>query len=334
MKPTRQTDPSTNPGRVVLCGDGCLNIILQISRALKRGENTDITQTVRRPGGNALVTALELSRLGIASSYYGDIGNDRDGLELKKWMKTLNLDFIAGTSKTKTRLSYPVIDDSDRTILDSRYSPGQEPRPRPGNHLSRLTAQLREAKAILVDRYCWDIHETVRQTIGECRKRGEKPLLAYRTGSRPSDALSIEDRMIPASDIVFTKMSFMKSAGFGLNPIEALKKMSRRFKVPIIITTLGAQGASYYDAANDQLDLLPAAPLEKVLATLGGGDFFRAGFMAAYLEGKTLRQSVLYGNATAATHCGRAESEDPASLFFPREEVEHLRPDQTSAPGA
>ena len=52
------TDKDTH--KVVFCGDGCMNVILKISGRLTRGTNADIDHAVRRPGGNALVSALAL----------------------------------------------------------------------------------------------------------------------------------------------------------------------------------------------------------------------------------------------------------------------------------
>jgi sugar/nucleoside kinase (ribokinase family) len=59
----------------------------------------------------------------------------------------------------------------------------------------------------------------------------------------------------------------------------------------------------------------------QVINTIGAGDAFDAGMIAALVEGKSLRESLAWGNAVAALKIGR---EGGAQELPNRGEVERL----------
>ena len=79
----------------------------------------------------------------------------------------------------------------------------------------------------------------------------------------------------------------------------ALRALRAHTAAPLIVT-LGARGAVALDG-----DTLIAAPGFHVDAvdTTGAGDVFRAGFIAALLEGRDLADSLRFANAAAAASC-------------------------------
>lgn len=79
----------------------------------------------------------------------------------------------------------------------------------------------------------------------------------------------------------------------------ALRAMRAHTAAPLVVT-LGARGAVALDG-----DALIAAPGCTVNAvdTTGAGDVFRAGFIAALLEGRDLAGTLRFANAAAAASC-------------------------------
>ena len=311
--------------QVVICGDSCLNIVLQIAGTLRRGANQDVTRMVRRPGGNALVTAMALSAWGIRSRYYGIMGRDSQRDELGEWMNSVGLD--AGSVITRdisTRVSYVIMDDAERTILDLRTAPPHEAELQDSDWpmMHGIEPALLQAAVIMADKYCSGIHHRIRSVVESRRNRGERPVLAYRTGSRPSPSLQVEAGILPAADIVFTKSTYLEKIFPGAGLIEACRSFSRRFLVPVVAATAGKDGAAYFDSRDNSAGIVPALTVGKPGTTLGGGDFFRAGFILAYLEGKTVADSVWTGNTAAAVHVSRPEEENPETVFFSREVLE------------
>jgi sugar/nucleoside kinase (ribokinase family) len=66
----------------------------------------------------------------------------------------------------------------------------------------------------------------------------------------------------------------------------------------IIVVTNGAEGV--YVASNDGILFHPSLPT-KVVNTLGAGDAFGSTFVANYLEGKSIKEAMLYGIINAAS---------------------------------
>jgi 2-dehydro-3-deoxygluconokinase len=80
----------------------------------------------------------------------------------------------------------------------------------------------------------------------------------------------------------------------------AAREFARRYRVPMVVLTLGEQGALCLDniGFDGKLRRAPAFPCEP-LDRIGSGDAFVAGFLKGWLEGD-LDQALRLGNASAA----------------------------------
>lgn len=299
---------------VLVCGDGCLNVILEIRGTLQRAANMDMKRRVLRPGGNALVTAMALARWGISVDYAGVIGADSDGDEILGWMKETGLGDSTLIRRGRTRTSYVLMDSEERTILDEREE-SSELRPEDWQH-SRIAHAVADAGVVMVDRYCSSIHSRIIDEIQNRRAKGESAFLVYRTGSRPSEHLNTESDILRAADICLTKSAFLLQIGLNGDPTEACRRLCERFDVRIAVATLGKEGAAYCDVKTGETGIVPAPEVVGLKTFLGAGDFFRAGFLYSHLRGNTLLDCVRTGNSVATHHCQVAESEDPSTMFF------------------
>jgi sugar/nucleoside kinase (ribokinase family) len=268
---------------------------------------------------------MVLSRWGIRSNYCGVMGAYSPGDELKSWMQSVGLD-TGGvvTRKISTRISYVIMDEGERTILDMRNpsAPEAELQDNDWQNILGINRAMDQTKAVMVDKYCSAVHNRIKQMVKLRRSTGERPVLIYRTGSRPSQSFEVENGILPDADIVLTKSTFLESIDAGQDAVEGCRLLSERFKIPVVVATSGKDGAAYFDRKRNAGGVIPALPVEKPATTLGGGDFFRAGFLLAYLEGKTLEESVRTGNAAAAVHISRPEEEKVDSVFFSRQMLE------------
>jgi sugar/nucleoside kinase (ribokinase family) len=97
------------------------------------------------------------------------------------------------------------------------------------------------------------------------------------------------------------------------NAEKAIAALARR--IPLVAVKCGKRGALVQQGS--QQWEVPAEQVEPV-DTVGAGDSFDAGFLAAYLRGESARQCAAFGNLTGAisTLCpGGTESfRDPALL--------------------
>lgn len=317
---------SQSSTQVVLCGDNCMNVVLQVPGRLSRGKNFDLLRSVRRPGGNALVTSLALSAWDVPTAYLGVVGDDAYGRELTAWMKSVGLQTSGVVIRGPTRVSYAIIDEGDRTILDERNQErGSGLTPEDWGRIPFMEEEVRKADIVFLDRYCSHIHQLVLAILGDRRKKGERPMLVYRTGSRHSEGVEIESKVLPHASICLTKRAFLESLGLPGNPVDGCKSLSQQFGVPTVVATIGEVGAAYYDSPAGAGGVVPASPLHASLSTLGAGDFFRAGFLHAHLRGESIPDAAKQGNIVAALHCSRAETEEVRSMFFAVEDIEQAQ---------
>ena len=77
-----------------------------------------------------------------------------------------------------------------------------------------------------------------------------------------------------------------------LTPKEFAEKASSKFHIDIIIITLGANGAAFYE--NGVYEQVPGVKI-KVADTVGAGDSFSAAFLNAYLKGSKVKKAVYEG---------------------------------------
>ncbi len=305
--------------KAVICGDACVNVVLQIAEPLKRGGNFDLERRVCRPGGNALVTALALCRWKMEVSFLGVIGVDAEGNGLIEWMSKVGVRTDCVVRRGKTRISYALVDPGERTILDQRQ-PSGELNASDWDSTPTMRFRIAEANAVMADRYCSGIHRGIVETIAGTSVPN-RPALFYRTGSRPSPGAMIESYFLPRADFCLTKANFLSSFGLGQDIQAACQRLSSGFGTQSVVATMGAGGAAYYDKASGA-GVIPTRELAHPATTLGGGDWFRAGFLFGHVRGAAIDECVRLGNASAIIHCSKRESENLTDLFFSADELE------------
>ncbi|MBO9727394.1 MAG: carbohydrate kinase [Chitinophaga sp.] len=77
----------------------------------------------------------------------------------------------------------------------------------------------------------------------------------------------------------------------------AVRALSARFNIPVIVVTMGAEGALLF--MNDTCYVEPGIPV-KVVDTIGSGDAFLAGFLHSYIHEQPARECLRFANALGA----------------------------------
>ncbi len=83
------------------------------------------------------------------------------------------------------------------------------------------------------------------------------------------------------------------------NANDAATQLRKRFGCSTLIVTLGEAGA-IAQTADTQLQVEQSFKVPQIVDRIGAGDAFDAGFIAAQLLGKSLEESLVYGNALSA----------------------------------
>jgi fructoselysine 6-kinase len=226
-------------------------------------------------GGNALNVAVQLRRAGLRSAYFGAVGRDQDGQRTIDRLVETNVD-IAGLHLRDgvTAFTELTSDTSgDRIIGLEEFGVCQGYRPSDGD-FARL-AQMRH------------VH------LGWLDDGGETKHRLVSLGVPVSQDLAV-NRGAEGLDIAFASAGPSREAAQRLLA-DALAQGAR-----LVVVTMGALGSLASDgAAHAEIGAKPTT----VLDTLGAGDTFIAGFLAARLAGRDLAEALAAGRDAAAETC-------------------------------
>ena len=122
------------------------------------------------------------------------------------------------------------------------------------------------------------------------------------TNHDPADRFEDDLRPVLSQVDIFLPNRCEACAIAGTDNLEvAMKKLAEI--VPLVVVKLGAEGAA---AIRNHKRTERAALPVKVVDAVGAGDSFDAGFLHAYLNGKSLEQCMAAGNAAGALSTTRA----------------------------
>jgi 5-dehydro-2-deoxygluconokinase len=110
------------------------------------------------------------------------------------------------------------------------------------------------------------------------------------------------------------------------NTLERSLARLRTMHIPMLVSKLGEEGTRVY-AGNSEIYCPPYQV--PVVSTIGAGDGFASGFLAALLRGKEVMECLRYGNAAAAIVVSRLSCSEAMPTM---EEVERLKAEQEKLP--
>jgi fructoselysine 6-kinase len=249
-------------------GDNCIDRYLPLRRS-----------TV---GGNAVNVAVHLARAGIGAAYFGAVGDDADG---RRVLAALHDNRVDGAPVR-------VLPDAVTGYTDITFGPGGE-RIIGHEELGACAAyrpSVDEAAMLARMRH---VH------IGWLDDGGALKQALTAAGTDVSQDLSVTS---PAAGRTPTGLAVaFASAGATLAEGEALAARLLAEGARTAVVTCGAAGS--VAAGGGEIVRMDVRPVE-VVDTLGAGDTFIAGFLAARLRGAGLAACLAAGRDAAAATCG------------------------------
>ena len=105
------------------------------------------------------------------------------------------------------------------------------------------------------------------------------------------------------ASVIFPNVDELRALTGAHNIEEAVRALGQ--SVPIVVATLGADGAMAFNRNTGELLHLPASPVVAVVDTTGAGDALAAGFLAGHVSGASLADALHEGLDLAAAAISR-----------------------------
>ncbi|WP_454717459.1 carbohydrate kinase family protein [Caulobacter segnis] len=298
------------PPSLTIIGDVAVDLVLgPVTGWPKIGTETIMQRSELRAGGSGGNTALAMRHLGAPCRLLSQVGGDTFGGWLAEEFK--GLDAQLGVTQTATTISTGVIHDcGERTFFTTKghleaqswdeMRPRLGPPPAPGS-IALLTG------VFLLPR----MRETYAQVLDDLSALGYQ--IAIDTGW-PPEGWTFETRaattawLTRCDHILLNEIEIKGLAGVEDldDALLALAPMMRPDAT--LVAKTGAKGAvATYGGARFKV----AAPPIAVFDTIGAGDSFNAGYLAAKLSGLGVREALDQGCRTASAVIGH----------FPRQSI-------------
>lgn len=247
----------------------------------------DVFGTVKKPGGSSLNVALNLQKQGIESKFISAVGKDELGQELLTFIKEQGLNSAhiqCNELPTSTVL----------VTLDKRHQASYNIVQPVAWDKIQLTDEnknvVQQADALV---YCSLTcrEETSRNTVLALAKQAKLKIFDINLRT-PHYAVPVLEELLQLADVLKLnddEIEFLRQAlALEAKTLEDLVKvLSKKFNIPTICLTLGANGAIALH--NGQIYSHPGFEVT-VTDTVGAGDAFLATFIAGYLSELPLPQ--------------------------------------------
>ncbi|MFD7666235.1 carbohydrate kinase family protein [Streptomyces sp. NPDC059788] len=285
---------------LLVIGDANPDVVLgQVPRVLEYGQREQLVASGSLLlGGSAAITACGAARLGLRVAFAGRVGDDPAGAFVRTALAERGVDVTALVTDPElpTPLTAVLARGDDRAILTA---PGALTATGPRDVPDRLLADCRHVHAgsfFLMPRLARGLGEVF------ARARGHGAATSLDTNDDPAQrwdpellgpVLKSTDVLLPnAAEARALAATLAPGPAEGDVPAAALARLG-----PLVVVKDGAAGALAHDGVTlTRTAAVPADPVDSV----GAGDSFDAGFVAAVLRGLDLPAALTFAAACGA----------------------------------
>ena len=293
--------------RVAVLGDACVDLVVRLPE--RAGRPADLTHSVPElhGGGSGANTAVALARLGVPAAMLGTIGDDGYG----RWEQAdlmregVDIQGLCARPDALTTMVLALIEPTGERLIVVWPPEG-------GAHLHLQMEHLEPAS---ITGAAW-LHTTgmCLRASPACETLLTAMALARQAGVPVSLDLNLRleawgldaatrqafERAIELADVVLGNAEEeLRPLAEGSTVEAVARQLAGRQRT--IVARLGSQGAL---AVTPEAAVHVPAFQTPVVDTLGAGDTFDAGFIAARLAGHSVVEAVRQGNAAAALKVG------------------------------
>lgn len=281
--------------KIVVVGSHAPGIFVRVKRIPKAGE-TVIGWDFHEPldGGKGTNQAIAASRLAVKTSFVGCLGCDRIGDEAEKVLHEMGVD------TTWVKRHENVHSGGGMTMLDENGIPAMVTSMGANNELTEdfvdiaLSSSAPYAKIMLTQ---FEIPIDV--ALFAAKRASELGMLSI---LNPAPAPEVIDLNIEGVSILIPNQTEAQSLlgqepGEDYDAANLAKELKDRYKIPVVIITLGEEGIVGID---DNGVWRFKAPEVDVRDTSGAGDVYCSALAVAICNGKSIRESSAWANVVAS----------------------------------
>lgn len=262
-------------------------------------------------GGSAANTIAALASIGARCAFIGKVRDDQLGQVFTHDIRALGVAFEtapAGSGAPTARCLIFVTPDAQRTMqtflgASVGLTPGDiDPR------------QVADAKIVYLEGYLWDPPAAKEAFRKAANAAGDAHRLVALSLSDPfcveRHRAEFRDLVERHVDILFANEEEIKSLYQAATFDEALQKVRGHCQVAAL--TRSAKGAVV--VAGEEVHVIDAEPIARVVDTTGAGDAFAAGFLYGFTHGFDLSRAARAGAIAAAEVIGHVGARPEAPL--------------------
>jgi ribokinase len=277
---------------VVVAGSLNMDLVVQVERMPAPGETLRGSDLQTIPGGKGANQAAAACRLGCEVAMIGRVGADAFGPRLKRNLQDqgVNVEYVQVDDQTASGTALILVERGGENSIV--ISPGANGR-FSAQDIQR-SRELIESAGILLLQFEVPL-EAIQAAVQAARQSSVQVIL------NPAPAQAVPPELLAQVDILAPNESELQTlTGMKTDTLQTVKQAARKLLdlgVPVVIVTLGAQGALL--ATRKAIQLVPGVPVETV-DTTAAGDAFIGGLASALLQERPLQQAVLYANCAGA----------------------------------
>jgi sugar/nucleoside kinase (ribokinase family) len=266
----------------------------EIFMKLEMGEKADVNKIHFTTGGGATNAAVTFSRQGLDSQFMGTIADDPAGHAVLKDLDDEGVDATAISYSKSYNTGYSVIllaPGGERTILTYRGASTHY-------HIDNFDLDGTDADWIYVSSLAGSM-DVLDKIFHQAKGLGIK--VFFNPGKGELAKLSELRPLLEDVDV----LSVNKEEAGKIVSGEDAEELARRLSniVPVAIVSDGPNGV----VATDREVIVRAGMYEDVpvIDRTGAGDAFGSGFLSQWSQGKSLKDSIVFGSANSTSVVGK-----------------------------
>ncbi|HCC23668.1 TPA: hypothetical protein DF272_05865 [Candidatus Falkowbacteria bacterium] len=279
------------------------DLTAQTLLAFEYGAKIEIDELYLNYGGGALNVAVGLKNFGLKVAPLVNIGDDAAGREIFNFLKhkRINTGLVTIDKTHPTGFSYIVSLRSDRDHTIFTYKGASVFLDT--SHISHLTADWYYISALSMRFWAKEIDRVIDIKRYRSRKNLTEPKIVWNPGRRQFDESLKMLRILPHIDLLILNKDeaielVLKVLGRGverqrINQSRYLLDELRRLEIKNIVITAGARGA--YGLDDRGRYYFKASLKRKKVDTVGAGDAFASGFVAAWHQTGRFDRAMEWG---------------------------------------